>query len=356
MRCDDAAKAVGQSVGQSQHMGIGGAAHHLVQHCAHRHHSKGIGAEGRTDAAMPRWQALAGGNHPFGDRVGKAVDGARYAATDGFADHHHVAGGAMRAAVPAPARRNRVGLVPDQQTAVQAGQPPQFLQIAGQGLHHPNIGHHRFGKNAGDIGSCQRGRQRVDIVELHHHGRLADIMDLPDQALPRFGQSIPQIDKHIVNRPVIATVEHQDFAAARDLTRPTDHRAIGFARRGGHLPIGQAKPLRQQCADMPGFGRREHIAKAKPRLLTDRRRQRGGRMAEHRGGVGEAEIIQLLAIKAGEGGTNRLGGDQRKRARPIPHPVEGHTLMPVVCPGRRRCLRPGIGGDKACLLPVAVRR
>ena len=53
------------------------------------------------------------------------------------------------------------------------------------------------------------------VVELDHGGRVAQIMDLPDQAGAHDGLAVLQIDEGVVDRAMIGAVEGQDFPAAR---------------------------------------------------------------------------------------------------------------------------------------------
>ena len=113
------------------------------------------------------------------------------------------------------------------------------------GQHHADIGHHRFGQDAGHIAGCQRGLQRREIVELDHARGLGEFMHLTEQTVTLHRLAPDKIDKHILNGTVVAAVKHQqDFALCR-CTNPAQHEAIGIGGRHGELPHRQSKTLRQ---------------------------------------------------------------------------------------------------------------
>jgi hypothetical protein len=138
-----------------------------------------------------------------------------------------------------------MGLIKNQQRICLVAERAQHIQIAGQIANHTDIGHHRFSEHTGDIAAFQFAFQRMHIVKLDNGGGGQQVMHLPDQALPqhrgRTRGMAAQVDKDIVDRTMIAAIEDQDFLPPRNPPAPADDRAIGFARRGGDLPIGQAE-------------------------------------------------------------------------------------------------------------------
>ena len=67
-----------------------------------------------------------------------------------------------------------------------------------------------------------------------------------------------QIDKHIIDRTMIAAVENQDFLPARYPPAPADDGAIGFTGRRRDLPARQAEAFGEQPADLQPFDARAY--------------------------------------------------------------------------------------------------
>ena len=67
-----------------------------------------------------------------------------------------------------------------------AAQPAQRFEITGGIAHHPDIGHHWFGKHTGNVTAFQCALESFEVVELNHRGGRQDIVHLPDQAGAHF--------------------------------------------------------------------------------------------------------------------------------------------------------------------------
>ena len=236
-----------------------------------------------------------------------------------------------------------MGLVDDQQRAVFAGEVAQPRMEARLRQHHADIGQRRLRQHAGDIALLQRRFQPRQIVELHDRGPEGQIIGLADQSPAGHRPAIPEAQEGIVDRAVIAAVEHQHLGPAGDGAAPADDEAVGVGGRGGHLPEGQAELARQELAHHRHILGRQHIGEAMAGLGGDRRRHGRGRMAEHRAGVAQAEIVIAVAVDVGQRGTGGIGDEEREGRTPIEHPMHGHAVMPMRRAALGELARSGIG-------------
>ena len=84
----------------------------------------------------------------------------------------------MRHGITAGAAAEGVGFVQNQHGSVLVDQVLCLCPIAVCGQHHADIGHHRFGQYTGNVTTAQGRRQRRQVVELHHHGVLGEVVHL----------------------------------------------------------------------------------------------------------------------------------------------------------------------------------
>ena len=267
--------------------------------------------------------------HPLGNFGTEAIDGAGHPAAHRLAEHEQIAQRAISGAIAPIPGADCVRFVPNQQRAMARASFAQRFQIARLGQDHADIGHRRFGQHAGHIAFGQRRFERSQIVEFDHHGVLAQIVNLPDQATPQFRHAITQIDKHIIDRAVIAAVEHQHLVAPGDPPAPADHRTVGLAGARRDLPERQFEACRQFIRHHHRIFGGQHESQPARGLPRDCRGDRGGRMAEHRSGVAQAEIVIAVAVCIPQLCPLRTVGKQRAGRAPIEHPVERDTPMPV---------------------------
>jgi len=134
------------------------------------------------------------------------------------------------AAIAAGAAGQGVGFVDHQQRAVFAGEGAHGVEKARLGQHHADIGEHRLGEHAGHVARGHRGAQSVQVVELDHPGVGREVLHLAEQAGAGVGGAVGiEIDEHVVDRAVIAAVEHHDVFAPGERARPAQHKAVGVA-------------------------------------------------------------------------------------------------------------------------------
>jgi len=171
----------------------------------------------------------------------------------------------------------------------------------------------------------QRRFERVQIVEFDDARVREQVVRLPEQAVALHGAAVDEIDEDVVDGAVIAAVEHDDRVAARRGARPAQHEAVRVARAQRELPERQAEPARELARHPRGVLARQHRRVAARRLLGERACDRLGRMAEHRARIAETEVDVAVSVDVGKRRAARLLHVQRKRCRPILHPVQRHA-------------------------------
>jgi hypothetical protein len=212
----------------------------------------------------------------------------------------------------------------------RARQPPQRFMESGLRRYHADIGHMRLGENEGDVARRERGLERRDVVELDDLDEARKIEAIRADAVLGRGMAVAQLDLGLVDRAVILAVEHQDLLAAGDEPGDAHGEAVGVARRDGDLPIGQAETVGEGARDDDRVLGRQHIGGAAARDLA-RHDLGDGRigMAEERGGIAEAEIDIAMAVDILQPRADRPFGEDRKRAAPLAHPMQGHAMRHV---------------------------
>jgi hypothetical protein len=115
-----------------------------------------------------------------------------------------------------------------------------------------------------------------------------------------------------------------------ELARPAQRKAVGVARRHRELPVGQPETAREFFADPRGILARQHGRQASLGLGSERTCHGGGRVAEHRARVAEAEVRVAMTVHVGKRGAARLIDVEREGCRPVVHPVQRHAEQQVV--------------------------
>ena len=110
-------------------------------------------------------------------------------------------------------------------------------------------------------------------------------------------------------------------------TRDAQGEAIGVGGRRRHLPVGKAEAFHEQPPDHDRIFGRQHAGETLSGLAADRIHDRGRRVTEHRSGVAEAEVGVFVAVDVAQHRTVRFLYQERKRHRPVEHPVHGHAAV-----------------------------
>ena len=163
------------------------------------------------------------------------------------------------------------------------------------------------------------------IVELDDARRLGVVAELAGKARPVDRLAVLQPHEGVVDRAVIAAVEDEDLRPVGDRAGDTQGKAVGVGGRRRHLPEGQAERRLQQPADSERVLVGQHVGEAALGLAADGLGDRRRRMAEHRAGVAEAEIVELVAVDVGDRRAPGPVDEDRERHRPVAHPVHRHA-------------------------------
>ena len=126
--------------------------------------------------------------------------------------------------------------VDDQKRIVQVGKTPQARMEFRIGQHHARVCHHRFGQDRRDLATGKRGLDTGQVVEFNSHRALAQVAHLAQQTGTGDGLAVLQLDHRVVDRAMIATVEHQHLAPSCHRAGDTKGKAVGVRCRGGDLP------------------------------------------------------------------------------------------------------------------------
>ena len=327
---DQATEAVGQALGQRQHVVVGGLGHHLLQVGAHAVHGQGVGRKRRAHAAVAMAMAvflslLARGEHLLGHLGAAAEDAAGNAAGDRLADHEEVRVEVPQLGATTDIGGDGVGLVDDQERTVLAGQLAAFLHEARVGQDHADIGHGRLAQQGADVALGQRRFQRLDVVERDGAAVFGQVVGLADQAGAVHGLAVAAAHHHVVHGAVVAAVEHQQGLAPGHRAGPAQHVAVGVGGGGGDLPERQAEARGQQFAADHGVFARQHGGQAVVGLLGDGLGDRVRRVAKHGAGVAQAEVDVLVAVDVIKAGALGALDEQRAGRRPVGHPVHRHA-------------------------------
>ena len=247
----------------------------LVAQCrrqgrAHRGQGKRIAGERAPDARRVDVVRSDGGVDSGGDLGRHPVRRDRHAAADGLADDEEVGLQAPLACrSPGPGTQG-VGLVDDEQRARSIAQLAQRLVEAGVGLDDADVGERRLGEHTGDVAGSQRGLERVEVVELHHLGRLGEGDGGADGARPSADLAgVVEGGERLVDGAVVAPVEDEDLRPTGEVPGETEHETVGVG--GGHrqLPCRESEADGQLVGDPGGVGAGEHGGDAASRLRGD---------------------------------------------------------------------------------------
>ena len=316
---------MGQPFGQFFHMGVVLGGHHFREVRLEAGELQRVGRKRGAHAGMA---GRAVGVRLFiaaGGFFRQPPDGSGQAACHAFADDEDVGRQGMNAGIAAVAGGDGVGFVDDEQRAIAARQGAQPVVEPGIGQDHARVGHDGFGQDGGNLAGGEGRLNSGEVVEFHASGQLAKVGDLTHQALPIGGLAVGEFHHRIVNRAVVAAVEHKDLGPPGDGAGDADGKAVGIGCRGGDLPAEGAEGVLQEAASLKRVFGRQHIGQAARRLMAHGARHRLGRMAEHRAGVAKAEIVDLIAVDIGDPRAFGACHKGQVRHRPVFHPVQGHA-------------------------------
>ena len=197
----------------------------------------------------------------------------------------------------------------------------QLLVVPRLRQHDADVGQRRLGQHRRHVARLERSPQRVDVVELDHLRRLHRIDGRAHVPGPRPRHAVVQPDHRLVDRAVVAPVEHQHLRPPRQRARDPQHPSVGVGRGQRELPGIQPEPPHQLPAHPGRILGRHHPGRPPPDLALDRARRRLRGVARHRAGVAQAEIDEPVTVHVGDGGAASLGHEQREPARPHRHPA-----------------------------------
>jgi hypothetical protein len=257
-----------------------------------------------------------------------------------------------------------VGLVDDEQRAHPVAGLPHGEVPAVVGQHDADVGERRLDEDGRHLAAGQRGLERRDVVERHDDGRLAERHGRSDAPPARDHPAVVAEGRvRLVDGAVVAVVDHEHLPASRRLPRIAEGVPVGIRRREGELPLVQAEPLGEHRRRLGGVGCRQHRRRAAPQLRRDGLHGGGGRVADHRPGVAEAEIDVVDAVQVGEVRAGRGLDEDRPRTGPLAHPEHRHAARQVPSRSPPRLLGRGalppeaadlLVGERGEALPVGV--
>ena len=196
----------------------------------------------------------------------------------------------------------------------------------------------------------QRIAQAIDVVELDDPRELREIRDLTQQARPMDGTPIDESHVRFIDRAVVAAIEDQDLRPSRHGSGHAQREAIRIRRRRRDLPVRQAEALGQQVPHRDRVSGGQHVRQALAGLSHDRVDDRLRRMPEHGAGVAEAEVGVVVAVDVVQRRALRRFDQERKRHRPVAHPVHGHAVVETGDAAAGALLRSGVCVDVAPFL------
>ena len=172
--------------------------------------------------------------------------------------------------------------------------------VAGVGKDDADVGHGRFGENAGDVVMLERVFESGEIVEFDDARGFGGIYGRADIAAARADDAVVKRDEGFVHRAVIAVVEDENFGALRDFAGDANGETIGVGGGERELPVGQAEAALEIFADPERVFGGKHERDAFADAAGDGVGDDIGRMAGHGAGVAEAEVDVVVAVNVGE--------------------------------------------------------
>ena len=308
----------------------------------------GVAGERAADAADVDRRVVEASPTAAATSRRQAVGGGRHAAADRLADHEQVGVEAVGARCTRRDRRRSCG----SRRARAACRSSRVRRRSaswkpGSGSTMPTLVMRRLGEDARDVVAGERGGERVDVVERHDGGRRAP--DRPARRANRRGRrrgpSASSDDERLVDRAVVAPVEHEDPRPAGGAPGDAQREAVGIRRAQRKLPRRQAEPPGELGGDRRRVLRREHRRRAPVRPVGDRRGHGRHGVAGHGARCRRGrDRCSRCRRRRGRGRRDGLGDEQREVAGPAPHPGHRHAGQEVRRTGGRQLGRPWVGG------------
>ena len=347
---DDLGHALLPSLGQGDHHGEVRGQQRRRQRRAHRGEGEGVAGERAADARHVDLRVGHDRREALGDIRAHAVRRRRHAAADRLADDEQIGPQAPRLCRPAGTGTDRVGLVDHEQRACAIAQLAQRLVVAGVGQHDADVGERRLGEHTRNVAGRERGLEGGEVVELHDLRSERGVDGRADRAVAHDdGAGRVERGERLVDRAVVAPVEHEHLGAPGDLAGEAEHEAVGVGGGHRHLPIWQAEAPGELATDPGGVVVRQHRRDTSAGLGGERVGHLRQPMPGHRAGVAEAEVDVVMPVDIGEAGPVGFGEEEGERAWPTRHPGHRDTAdeMPAGHLGPRR--RGGVRTHEAVL-------
>src|SRR5690606_33878838 len=182
------------------------------------------------------------------------------------------------------------------------------------------------GDDAGYVAVFERRLQGADVVELDDLRTLRKVSELAGESGAVHRPAVFQSHHRLVHGAMIAAVEDKNLIASGHCARDPQRKPVGAGGGCGYLPERKAETRSQQVAEHQRIFGGEYVGKAASRLSADGARHRWWRVAEHRAGIAQAEVVEPVAIDVGDSGASRLGDHDRKWRGPVCHPVHRHSV------------------------------
>jgi len=218
-----------------------------------------------------------------------------------------------------------VRFVDHEQRPVFASQRAERIVKAGLGRDDADVRKRRLGQHAGDVAVRELPLERCDVVPFDDTGGLVERHRRPEVAFALDDRGAVERGERLVDRAVVAPVEHEHLRARRDKAREPDREAVRVGRRQGELPARDTEAARQLLPHPQRVLAREHQGDPARELLRHRLHDRCRRVTGHRARVAQAEVDVFVPVDVAEPRVPRLLGVDREPPRPAQHPVHGHT-------------------------------
>jgi hypothetical protein len=208
-----------------------------------------------------------------------------------------------------------MGLVDDQERLVPARELAERVVEPRLRGHDSDVRQRRLGEHARDVAVCEGALERLRVVPFDDSSRLVERYRGAEVALALDDAAAGvECRERLVDRAVVAPVEHEDLGPAGDLACEPDREAVRIRRRERELPAWDAEAPRELRGDDEGVLARQHQRDPPRRLLRNGTDGRLRRVPGHCAGVAEAEVDVLEPVGVTEARAGRLDREDREAA------------------------------------------